>query len=170
MKSARVEIKPNQILIHSKKNPSGIRLFLVVILILNTLSPILGLVYKVSEGAELHIGYFIAIGISWLIGFFLLRIILWNAYGREVFGLSSEGITYLADYKWFKDSEKRIEPSSDLQVFANTEDANDGFVRLLLRNSEQEIQSVLDITQEDFIRINDAVNQQFEMIDFSPEA
>ncbi len=39
-------------------------------------------------------------------GFYLLRIALWNTYGKEEITFNGSNIEYFADYGWFKDSIK----------------------------------------------------------------
>lgn len=41
-------------------------------------------------------------------GFYLLRIALWNTYGKEIITFNNDIIDYIADYGWFKDSKKQI--------------------------------------------------------------
>lgn len=131
---------------------------LIVILVVNLLAPIIALFFFLSEKEGLHFGPFVSIAITWLIGYYLLRIILWNTYGKEIIHLHPNSIKYIADYKWFKDSQKEFAPiPGSFEVTANSDIANQGMVRLLLSSSELEVQSALDISLEDFERIKDEI-------------
>lgn len=70
--------------------------------------PLLGILVGVLTGGGLQIGYFIGIGIFGLMGFYLLRVALWNTYGEETIEILENKVVYEASYGWFKDSKKEI--------------------------------------------------------------
>ncbi|GAA3610318.1 hypothetical protein GCM10022396_29370 [Flavivirga amylovorans] len=45
-------------------------------------------------------------------GFYLLRVSLWNTYGYETIFFNEQKLTYEANYGWFKDGKKVITISS----------------------------------------------------------
>tara|TARA_R110002096_G_scaffold21043_5_gene68617 strand:- start:6792 stop:7178 length:387 start_codon:yes stop_codon:yes gene_type:complete len=57
-------------------------------------------------GEEIRITHFISFVIFSLIGFYMLRISLWNSFGNEIISFQKDKIMYQADYGWFKAKEK----------------------------------------------------------------
>lgn len=163
MKNCVVKIKGDTVMISARKGPLGIRLFLWLILIINLLAPIIGAVFFLSQGDGPHLGIFLAIGLTWLIGFYLLRIIMWNTAGKELISLGANQITYVADYKWFKGGENQFEINEELEVIANTWGSNENFVRLLIQSGTNSIESVLDISNTDFLLIENAIKTRYNM-------
>jgi hypothetical protein len=161
MKNCHVEINGDQILIRARKGPIGIRLFLWAILVINLLAPIAGGIFYLSQGDGPHIGLFISIGLTWLIGYLLLRIILWNSFGKEVISLLDNAISYRADYKWFSGSHKTIKTYNDMDVISNTWEAIDGYERLYIQSEEDSIMSVLDIKKEDLNLIREKIKTRY---------
>lgn len=68
--------------------------------------PISGMISYISEGKGIHTGFFLMIFIFGLLGFYLLRVSLWNTYGKEIIVFNENKCTYYADYNWFKDGVK----------------------------------------------------------------
>ena len=68
--------------------------------------PIIGMISYISEGKGIKAGFFLMIFIFSLLGFYLLRVALWNTYGKEEIIFSNNQCTYTANYGWFKDGVK----------------------------------------------------------------
>lgn len=84
----------------------------------------------------------------------MLRIILWNSFGREILELGPQGISYVADYKYFKDGRKEI-GTDELQIEIGLEYTDsDQLGRLQLINGSESIESVLqmDISELEELR------------------
>ena len=45
-------------------------------------------------------------GLFGLMGFYMLRVSLWNTYGYETIVFDKQKVTYEANYGWFKDGKK----------------------------------------------------------------
>ena len=71
--------------------------------------PFISIILSIAMGYGMQIGYFILLIIFGLVGFYLLRIALWNTYGKEIIEITNKQIHYIADYGWFKDGKKQIE-------------------------------------------------------------
>lgn len=102
------EIEKNTLTLYVKKSPFIIRIIFLIISILFFLLPISGMIAAILNGDPLKFGYFIVIGLSGLLGFYIFRIYLWNSFGKEVIILNKNEISYEADYKYFKDGRKLI--------------------------------------------------------------
>ena len=98
--------KNNTIILSVKKSPFIIRSIFLIISILFFLLPISGIITAMLAGDPLKFGYFIGIGLSGLLGFYIFRIYLWNRFGNEIIILNKNEISYEADYRLFKDGKK----------------------------------------------------------------
>ncbi len=81
---------------------------------LTGIGPIVGLVLSVTSGSGFHFGMLFGMGISGLISFYLLRVALWNTYGKETLSFSGDKVVYHADYGWFKDAKKVLPVLAEL--------------------------------------------------------
>jgi hypothetical protein len=69
----------------------------------------MGMISALAAGQSFHIGFVFGIGIFGLLGFYMLRIFLWNTYGHEIITFNGNTFTYEADYGWFKDGKPPVE-------------------------------------------------------------
>jgi hypothetical protein len=111
--------------------------------------PVLGTIVGILAGSGLQFGYFIGIGIFSLIGFYLLRISLWNTYGEETIEILENKIIYEANYGWFKDGKKEMEIRVPEYSFksAGYEEDNEGV--LVITSEESQMESVVKIPMND---------------------
>ena len=146
MKQNQIEINGSQLTISAKKAPIFIRVVLTLILSILILIPLAVTFFVLTFGDGPHIGIAISYIICWGLGFYLLRVILWNSVGREILTLDPEKITYLADYKLFKDGRQEI-TTKDLETEIIYEDEpNQPFGRLRLKSKSTSIETVLQTT------------------------
>ncbi len=103
------EIHKNLIVLRVKKAPLFIRSVMFFFTFLFFVLPLTGMILGLSMGTSIHIGYLFGLLIFGLLGFYMLRLSLWNTYGKETITFNQENITYLADYGWFKDGENQKE-------------------------------------------------------------
>lgn len=130
------ELNNRSLIISSPKSAAIPRFLMFFFAFLSFLAPILALIATAASGSGLHAGNFISIIIFGLIGFYLLRVALWNTYGKESLHFSAESVSYEADYGWFKDKVKEL-PTSDLTF------------SFLAVGDEEEHKGVLVMTSDD---------------------
>lgn len=99
-------LQQNELILTVKRAPIVIRLVLFLFSILFFLAPVLWLIITASSKQGLHFGLVVLMIIFGLCGFYLLRISLWNTFGREIIHFNENGFTYVGDYGWFKDGRK----------------------------------------------------------------
>lgn len=99
----------DELIIRVKKAPLFVRSLFFLFAFLFFLMPVTVLILVASEGQGIHFGFFIGIFIFWVLGFYLLKIALWNTYGQEIITFKEKHIGYVADYGWFKDGKKELE-------------------------------------------------------------
>lgn len=126
-----------------KKSPILVRVVMFGLAFCFFVFPVLGVIFGIAGGSGLHFGYFIAIGIFSLIGFYTLRISLWNTYGEETFQIAENKIIYEANYGWFKDGKKETLMSNPnyFSVQAGYEEDNESV--LVIASDESKIESVV---------------------------
>jgi energy-coupling factor transporter transmembrane protein EcfT len=96
----------NTLILKVKKAPIFMRGIMFLISFLSFILPLIGIIIAISLGNKFHFGFLIGVGFFGLIGFYLLRISLWNTYGEETIKFNSSEIEYEANYGWFKDGKK----------------------------------------------------------------
>ena len=157
------EILENRIIFNHKKTPLLIRSFLVLILVICTLVPIAVLIFVLTLGDGPHIGIAVSFLIFWGSGFIMLRTILWNNHGKEIIDLANDKIKYLADYKYFKDARQEIE-TDGLEVEIIYEDTMNNYIgRLLLKNNNTEIETVLQSNLNELELIKEKIKTRYNI-------
>ena len=98
----------NTLVLNVKKSPLLIRAIMFFFSFAFFVAPLLGMVLSMAKGNRFHFGFLVGLLVFGLIGFYLLRISLWNTYGEEVIELNKPSVNYEANYGWFKDGKKII--------------------------------------------------------------
>lgn len=140
------EIHNKTIHLKVKKSPAFIRGILFFIAFVSFVFPVLALLLGILWGGEIHIGYFIAVIFSGLIGFYLLRVSLWNTYGEETIKIVESPtyeIGYEANYGWFKDGRKRIHPKKLLFTIHRVGYEEDHIGTLIIGDEDIYLESVV---------------------------
>lgn len=141
--------KNNILNLKVKKSPLAIRIVMFFLAFAFFVFPVLGTIVGILAGSGLQFGYFIAIGIFSLIGFYLLRVSLWNTYGEETIEILETKIIYEANYGWFKDGKKEMATVVPEYSFksAGYEEDNEGV--LVITSEESQIESVVKMPMND---------------------
>ncbi|RKR11977.1 hypothetical protein C8C83_3735 [Flavobacterium sp. 90] len=137
--------KNNILNLKVKKSPLAIRAVMFFFTFAFFLFPTLGAIVSVLIGGGLQFGHVIGIGIFALMGFYLLRVSLWNTYGEETIEILNDKVIYEANYGWFKDGKKEIEISSPKYSFKSVgyEEDNEGV--LVISDGKIQLESVVKI-------------------------
>ncbi|MFD1602286.1 hypothetical protein ACFSJW_18600 [Flavobacterium artemisiae] len=144
---AQYSLEKNLLTLSVRKSPFIIRLILWTLAFSFFIFPISSMIASIASGNGFHFGFLIGIGIFSLIGFFMLRVSLWNTYGQETILFTNEEIIYEADYKWFKDAKKNI-TRNNISYSAKAsgyEEDNEGI--LVIQNETQTIECVVKMPQ-----------------------
>lgn len=139
------DFQANKLFLKVRKTPLIIRVIFFAFAFAFFILPIISLIFSISNGNGLKFGHFIFMGAFGLMGFYLLRLSLWNTYGNEVFEISTNKIIYEADYGWFKDGKKEI-TNIELNYSIKSigyEEENKGV--LVIGSNETKIESVVKI-------------------------
>jgi len=129
-----------------KKSPFIIRGIMFFLSFTSFILPLLGITIGIKIGKGLHIGYFVGLFLFGLLGFYLLRISLWNTFGKETIIFSKSTIEYVADYRWFKDGKKNITLNKELSFWIeHVGYTEDNVGNLIIGNENERIESVVKI-------------------------
>lgn len=104
----QIELKDNQLILKVKKSPLLARLLLYLITFLSIALPLGGFIVNMISNVGLNFFYLLFLFIFGLIAFYMLRVSLWNTFGKESIQFSNNKLTYVADYHWFKDKVKEF--------------------------------------------------------------
>ncbi|MFB3389731.1 hypothetical protein [Flavobacterium sp. LAR06] len=141
--------KNNILNLKVKKSPFAVRIVMFFFAFAFFVFPIAGTMVGVLTGSGLHFGYFIGIGLFSLMGFYFLRLSLWNTYGEERIEILENKIIYEANYGWFKDGKKEfaiINPNYSFKAVGYEED-NEGV--LIISSEQSQMESVVKIPMND---------------------
>ncbi|MBP2282241.1 hypothetical protein H4V97_000559 [Flavobacterium sp. CG_23.5] len=143
----------NQLKFKVSKTPFLVRLVLFIITFLCFAFPLFGIIFNIVEGNGIKFGGILAFGIFYLLGFYLLRISLWNSYGEETIQINENKIIYIADYRWFKDGKKTIEKNGVTYSIkpVGYEEENNGI--LVISNGKSEIESAVKIPKKNLEKL-----------------
>ncbi|MBP9181082.1 MAG: hypothetical protein KBG24_11345 [Bacteroidia bacterium] len=130
-----------------------VRLVLFIVTFLCFALPLFGIIFNVVEGDGIKFGGILVFGVFCLIGFYLLRISLWNSHGEEIIQFNENEITYVANYGWFKDGKKTLEKNDVIYSIkpVGYQDENNGI--LVISNGKSEIESVVKIPTKDLEKL-----------------
>ena len=109
------ELNGNRLLLSVKKAPLFVRAVMFFCSFLFFVLPLAAMLLGLAMGQEMHIGYLLGLLVFGLLGFYMLRLSLWNTCGKEIITFNEKGITYVADYGWFKDGKREKEISDTIQ-------------------------------------------------------
>ena len=136
------KILNNDLTMKVKKSPIFVRVVMFLFTFLFFLAPFLGMFVALLIGNKFHIGYIIGIGLFGLLGFYMLRISLWNTYGFESINIKENGVLYEANYGWFKDGKRSLELKSLTFSFRKIGYDEDNEGVMVIGEGENELQCV----------------------------
>jgi len=94
--------------LYVKKSPPIGRGFILFLAFAMVALPVMGMVMNFLDGGAFHFGFLIGLGLCSLISFYLVRLFLWNTYGKEVITIGDTTVSYYVDYHYFKGNQKEI--------------------------------------------------------------
>lgn len=104
----QIEFKQNQLVLRVKKSPLLGRILLYLITFLSIALPLGGFIVNMISNVGLSFFHILFLFIFGLIAFYMLRVSLWNTYGKELIQFVNNKVNYAADYHWFKDKVKEF--------------------------------------------------------------
>ena len=152
------ELNKNVLELRVKKASLFVRSVLFLFTILFFSLPLFGIILRLTMGDGLHFGNIVLLIIFGVLGFYMLRISLWNTYGKETITFESNHVIYIADYGWFKDGKKHKEIKEPLVYLVRQigyEEDNKG---VLVIEMEEPINCVTKIPIEELKELINKLN------------
>ncbi len=116
--------------------------------------PLIGQVFWIASGGRLSFAFFLAYSFTAVVGYFTLRTLLWNAFGKEIFYFSNSEVRHQADFRFFKNQMQRQVIGHDLhftkQFVGYEEDRN--FV-LIIKGNDWELTGSAKIPEHEIDEI-----------------
>lgn len=152
-----------EIVIQRTKTPLMIKITLAFVMGMSFLSPIGITFLNFLQGKDFHFRIIISYFLFWGIGIYLLRVVLWNAYGQEILILEKDKIKYLADFKYFKDGQQEMSTAglTTTLIFDNANDKNTG--RIKLSNPNYTIETTLFASMKELEIISEKLNKYYNL-------
>ena len=129
----------NKLILSVKKTFGFVRLILGLLIFIAIAMMIGGMVMVYQSQEDVLITSLIMLVIYGLIIAFFARLFLWNTYGREIMTFEGGSLHYIADFKWFKDSEKHLEWTGKLDFSIKTHGQENSMYGYLIITSEKDM-------------------------------
>jgi hypothetical protein len=136
--------------------PKSIRIILALFVLAAFLAPIAATISILALGREIKFGLFISYIILWSVGYYLLRIILWNTYGKEILIIDKDKLSYYCDYKYFQGNKKEIK-TDQLQIEIKKSGEQNEMGVLCLTNANEKIEMVIPVSLIDLIPVEEQI-------------
>ena len=150
------KLESNILTLNVKKSPLIARALMFCFSFISFTLPLSGIIVSLSLGKPFHFGYLIGLLLFGLIGFYLLRVFLWNTFGKEIIELNIPNVNYEANYGWFTDGKRLINTEVINYTIKPIGYVEDGNGVLIIGDDKEEIESVvkMPISQiEELIKI-----------------
>jgi hypothetical protein len=148
------ELQNNVLQLNVKQAPGVIRFVFFLFSFLTFIAPVAGLVFSIYSGGGVHLGFFVAIGLFGLLGFYMLKISLWNTYGSEKIVFGKSELTYQADYGWFRGEVKSEDILPPLQFsFYSIGYSDEGLGSLQIDIADKTITCVTKMPKESVVEL-----------------
>ncbi|NTD99966.1 hypothetical protein G6M26_42760 [Agrobacterium tumefaciens] len=135
----------DKITLKGRKSPLLISVILFPTSFLFFLLPIYGLTLSLFHGNGITFFSIIIIAIFFMLGYYLLRISLWNTFGKEIIWIGHEKIVYEADYGWFKGDKKEIYLENLNYLIKPCEFEKNNMGVLILESDKSKIECVVQV-------------------------
>lgn len=138
-----------EINLHVEKTKKTVFVFFVTVGSIIALMPIVIFIISLFEKIDIGFGFLFSIIIAALVSFFLYRMAFWNMYGIEKYIIEKKSVTFIADYKVFKDNVMKLEGEEIKVGFFDEKQnlqKNQNTAKLIFELNGKQIQSTIDIT------------------------
>lgn len=157
--NAELEIQKKRILVKGAKAPLFVRIMLSVVIAICVLLPVTATVVILAMGKGPHIGLLISFLVFGLMAFYLLRVLLWNSFGKEEIALENDAVRYLADYKYFKDGRREV-PVSGIFIEWVQDSAGDNG-KIIVGNQDEDFRTAIPLTAKQFNQVEEKILKHY---------
>jgi hypothetical protein len=138
-----------EISLHVEKTKKSAFVFFVTVGSIIALMPFVIFIITLTENIDLGFGFVFSFIIAALVSFFLYRMAFWNMYGIEKYTIEKESVTFIADYKIFKDNVMKLEGQAIKVGFFDEKhnlEKNQNTAKLIFELNKKQIQSTIDVS------------------------
>lgn len=151
-----------RVILQGTKAPLAVRLTLLIIMIFCLLVSAALIANAISNRAVTG-PWFLILILSLVAGsIYLLRLILWNTYGREIITLYSDRLVYIADYKLFRDGRQEL-TADGMSIQITDTEIEPGCARILFTSGESKLETVLMIPVTELTAIHLQISTHFHI-------
>lgn len=155
------KLEGDDLILFVKKSPLVIRGVMFVFSFLFFILPITSIITVLVSGNGLHVGFLFGLVIFGLLGFYMLRMSLWNTYGNERVSFQGDKVLYTPDYGWFKTSTKEID-ISNVEFFIRSIGYEDDQTGALLIKSNEEIRCATKMPNDQLNRLIQDLEKRYK--------
>lgn len=109
MKTEQIKFENNRLELAVKRPTHFVTIFLVSAATLCIIAPLIifaNLMFQSQEGFRIETMTVVLSLIPIIFGIYLLRIFIWNFYGKEIYSFENGKLVYWSDFKFFKTEKK----------------------------------------------------------------
>lgn len=154
-----------------KNSSKGNRLLIYGVGMLSLLAFIGPIIFMVVFIEEITSKFFISVIIFWFVGFYLLRLALWNIYGREFIEISKSRIKIHHDFKYFKLFHGDIKTTSisisfllSNSTFSNNSNSAVNNRVLVFRTGDKSIKTSIPLKLSETVKIRNEILSYLQTI------
>ena len=151
---------PGTLTVYTHPTPKGIRIFLGLFASIAFIAPVLVTIILLVTGSGLSFGLIISYIIFWAVGYYLLRIILWNTFGKEIITFENDKITYHCDYKYFQDNKKEIK-TDQLRIEIIKSEHHTELGLFCFTNSDEKIEMVIPVSIAQLVPVEEEIRKNY---------
>ena len=142
--------------IYMEKTKKSAFIFFVTVGTIILSMPFVIFILSLVEKFDLGFGFIFSILVAALVSFYLFRMAFWNMYGVEKYYITKDSVTFIADYRIFKDTVMTIEGVEIIVGYfdeRNSSDENLTTAKLIFSTDKNQIQSTIDLSIDDIYKI-----------------
>lgn len=143
---------------NQRKGNKYVLLIILLIVIFSFLAPI---VLTLVLFSELQSGFLLSIVIFWIVGFYFLRLLLWNLYGKERYDISQREVIIYHDFRFFRILHGRLKTDSlevgfvpASTVAYSRKSHNKSYFSLIFITENSSIQSGVQLERDEVIALH----------------
>jgi hypothetical protein len=164
MAQTQVNIDGYRLIITTNKSPLIVRLIFAFLLVVSFLIPLVAIYFAINYVDGLQFGLIITFLIFWGIGYYILRLFLWNTYGQEILTLNSENVSYVADFKFFKDGYQELDTKDLSAEVILDQNSSESKGHLKIQNKSSFIETVLKTKKADLDMLRHEIDKRYNKI------
>ncbi len=137
-----------QFIISVKKPPLGILIFFMFFAAVGFLLPLVVIFIFKNHEENPSPAIILITALFWIGSYYLLRLILWNLYGREIIQFSDNGIDYFFDFRYFKSKIISFQKNNELKIELSSNQKNEeGSHILTIEQGLKKVQTSIPINR-----------------------